>query len=101
MDSLYPPLPATAAANHSGTVGSAVDVVDDDEEIRKTFNYSKFSSLADRVLGDGDENALKTLERFRACWREKYGFNSAGSSSATMGILSEASPLPCRQRAVA
>ncbi|KAK4417093.1 cytochrome [Sesamum alatum] len=88
------PVNLGAVANpNSGTVGTAAKHIDD-EEIRKNFNYSKFSSLANMVLGDGDENALKTLERFRAGWREKYGFSLAGSSSATMGAITEASSSP-------
>ncbi|KAK4441637.1 hypothetical protein Salat_0498600 [Sesamum alatum] len=84
-----------AAANLNGpTIRKVAHSDANDAEIRKNFNYSKFSSLVDRVLGDGDENALKTLERFWARWREKYGFNSAGSPFATMGAISKASSSP-------
>ncbi|KAK4420277.1 hypothetical protein Salat_2440800 [Sesamum alatum] len=62
--SLFPPSAATGNPSDGGTFDTAAGTTDD-EDTRTNFNYSKFSNLADRVLGAGDSDALKTLERFR------------------------------------
>ncbi|KAK4433318.1 hypothetical protein Salat_1094100 [Sesamum alatum] len=75
--------------------GGGVEIAagtEDDEAICKDFNYSKFSNLADRIFGEGDIEALKMLERFKARWMEKYRLRSRGSSSATVGLSWKSHP---------
>ncbi|KAK4415379.1 hypothetical protein Salat_2645300 [Sesamum alatum] len=80
----------------NGVPAAMTTALDEDEAIHKHFNYSKFSNLAKRVLKEGDVEALKTLERFRARWREKYGFGSVGSVSSSVGSIMEVATSPMR-----
>ncbi|KAK4425140.1 hypothetical protein Salat_1707900 [Sesamum alatum] len=79
-----------------GVTEETAEGVDDaaDQAIREGFNISKFSLLAKRVLGEGEVDALKTLDKFRTRWREKFGFGGSGSVSTTMGSIVEVSSSP-------
>ncbi|KAK4415516.1 hypothetical protein Salat_2659000 [Sesamum alatum] len=85
-------LSSSVAGNPNGS--ATAEGADEDTDIRSKFNYSKFSSLADRVLGEGDGEALRMLERFKARWTEKYGLRSNGTSSASVGAIIEATTYP-------
>ncbi|KAK4425272.1 hypothetical protein Salat_1721100 [Sesamum alatum] len=93
---MLPSLSSTAAnPNDIGTMEVGAEA-DEDDALRQKFNYSKFSSLAERVLGEGDIDALKTLERFKARWTERYGFSSVGASSSSLRAITELHSSPVR-----
>ncbi|KAK4417225.1 DNA mismatch repair protein MSH4 [Sesamum alatum] len=52
------------------------------------------STLAEGVLREGDTDALKTLEQFRARWTEKYSFSSMGATSISVGATMEVASSP-------
>ncbi|KAK4417112.1 hypothetical protein Salat_2536700 [Sesamum alatum] len=85
----------TANPTGDGIADTSVGT-DEDAACHRKFNYSKFSNLAYRVLGEGDMDALRTPKRFKVRWAERCGFSSVGETSCSARAITEVASSPTR-----